>query len=86
MSLCEPSKELTLLVDAVCYVLNYASDVLQAVCIASSTQTPSTVNWDNDVIPSGFDVGSDWPEEFYTKDDDDGESTGDDSVKNYYNS
>lgn len=67
------------LINATCILFNYISDIVTALSPAAVGRATSPP-WDTELLPSTLDLNADWPEELCGREDDDGDSTGDDSV------
>lgn len=68
------------LINATCILFNYISDIVTALSPAAVGRATSPP-WDSELLPSTLDLNADWPEELCGRDEEDGDSTGDDSVR-----
>lgn len=66
------------LVNATCILFNYLSDTVAALSPAAVGRATSPP-WDTELLPSTLDLNADWPEELCGREEEDGDSTGDDS-------
>ncbi|CAH0393187.1 unnamed protein product [Bemisia tabaci] len=64
--------------ESLCYILNYASDIIQALCGSQSAGRATSPPWDGDPLPLQLDHDQDWIDDFANNEEDD-ESEGDES-------